>query len=49
MALAMLARSEPVNIYPYRGYWLDLGRPADFERANSELHELGLGAPDDRL
>ena len=49
LALAMLARKEPVNIYPYRGYWLDLGRPADFERANSEVHELGLVAPDDSL
>lgn len=44
LALAMLARQEPVNIYAYRGYWLDLGRPADFERANSEVHEIGLVA-----
>ena len=48
LALAMLARNEPVNIYQYRGYWLDLGRPADFERANSEIHELGLAEQNDQ-
>lgn len=47
LALAMLARGEPVNIYPWAGYWLDIGRPEDFERANAEVHKLGLAPPAD--
>jgi len=42
LALDMLRRGEPVNIYPYRGYWLDLGRPSDFDTANRDVQELGL-------
>lgn len=42
LVLAMLARNEPVNIYRWAGYWLDIGRPEDLERANAEVHLLGL-------
>jgi NDP-mannose synthase len=42
LAHTMLRRSEPVNIYKYRGYWLDLGRASDFEAANREVYEVGL-------
>lgn len=30
---AMLSRKESVATFPYDGYWLDIGRPADYERA----------------
>lgn len=29
----MLARKEDVNVVPYGGYWLDIGRPDDYHQA----------------
>jgi NDP-sugar pyrophosphorylase family protein len=29
----MLARKEVVNVVPYGGYWLDIGRPDDYHQA----------------
>ena len=44
----LLDNNEPVVAYPYRGYWLDIGRPDDYERAAREFEKmrsafLGLG------
>ncbi|HEU4698112.1 MAG TPA: sugar phosphate nucleotidyltransferase [Gemmatimonadales bacterium] len=36
LVLGMLARGMPVNAYPFDGYWLDIGRPDDYDRANQE-------------
>jgi NDP-sugar pyrophosphorylase family protein len=47
LALGMLSRDEPVNIFQYEGYWLDLGRPSDFEKANQDILDLGLVEPDE--
>jgi len=33
----MLSRGEPVHVEPYGGYWLDIGRPDDYERAIDEF------------
>ena len=33
----MLERGEPVDVEPYGGYWLDIGRPEDYERAIDEF------------
>jgi NDP-sugar pyrophosphorylase family protein len=33
----MLDRGEPVHVEPYSGYWLDIGRPDDYERAVDEF------------
>jgi NDP-mannose synthase len=35
----MLARGEPVHVEPYSGYWLDIGRPDDYERAIDEFQQ----------
>jgi NDP-mannose synthase len=35
----MLARGEPVHVEPYGGYWLDIGRPDDYERAIVEFEQ----------
>lgn len=35
----MLTRHEPVHVESYGGYWLDIGRPDDYERAISEFSE----------
>jgi NDP-sugar pyrophosphorylase family protein len=33
LMLSMLQRNEPVHVEPYGGYWLDIGRPDDYEHA----------------
>jgi NDP-sugar pyrophosphorylase family protein len=35
----MLARGESVHVAPYEGYWLDIGRPDDYERAIDEFEQ----------
>jgi mannose-1-phosphate guanylyltransferase len=29
----MLLRGSPVRIFPHRGFWLDIGRVEDFQKA----------------
>ena len=33
----MLRRKEPVHTLPYSGYWLDVGRPEDYEQAQRDI------------
>lgn len=33
----MIGLGEKVVTYPFSGYWLDMGRPDDYERANEEF------------
>lgn len=40
LMVSLLQRSEPVKIYPYAGYWLDIGRPDDYEKANEDIDLL---------
>jgi len=42
LTMDMLRRNDRINIYPFSGYWLDIGRPDDFERANREIESLEL-------
>lgn len=35
-----LAAHAPVAVRPYAGFWLDIGRPSDYARANAEWPEL---------
>lgn len=35
----LLAEKQRINIYPFAGYWLDIGRPEDFEKANLDIAE----------
>ncbi|MFQ6008923.1 MAG: sugar phosphate nucleotidyltransferase, partial [Candidatus Zixiibacteriota bacterium] len=30
----LLERKERINLFPFNGYWLDIGRPEDYELAN---------------
>jgi len=43
----LLARKKTVKGYVFDGYWLDIGRPDDYERANAEFEaihsKLGIG------
>ena len=33
----LLERGEKINIHRHKGYWLDIGRPEDFEQANLDV------------
>jgi len=37
LMLACLAKGRDVRAYPYDGYWLDIGRPDDYEQANRDF------------
>ena len=36
----LVSNGETVKGYVYDGYWLDIGRPNDYEKANREANEL---------
>ncbi|MER5884997.1 sugar phosphate nucleotidyltransferase [Streptomyces sp. NPDC001941] len=37
LVLDLLAAQTPPNAYEFEGYWLDIGRPDDYDRANAEF------------
>ena len=40
LVLDMLAAGAPINIYEHHGYWLDIGRPEDYEQANRDMEKV---------
>jgi NDP-sugar pyrophosphorylase family protein len=40
LMLALLEKKQPAKTFPYRGYWLDIGRPDDYEKANADIEKL---------
>ena len=36
----LLARGETPASFPFDGYWLDIGRPDDYDRANAEFERM---------
>lgn len=40
LVLDLLASNEPPGAYPFAGYWLDIGRPDDYDRANAEFERV---------
>jgi len=40
LMLDLLARGEAPASYDFDGYWLDIGRPEDYDRANAEWPEM---------
>jgi NDP-sugar pyrophosphorylase family protein len=42
-----LARGQEINIEPFSGYWLDIGRPEDYQNADDNFEMLSdrLGVP----
>jgi len=40
LMLSLIDKGADVRAYPFRGYWLDIGRPDDYDRANSEFERL---------
>lgn len=43
LMLDMLRDGAPVNIYEHPGYWLDIGRPDDYEQANRDWEKVTNG------
>ncbi len=37
LVLALLAAGQPINVFHHHGYWLDLGRPEDYDQVNADL------------
>lgn len=37
LMLDLLAADQDIHVYPFSGYWLDIGRPEDFDRANHDI------------
>ena len=40
LILKLLRFKRKVHAYPYDGYWLDIGRPADYERAQADVERI---------
>jgi NDP-sugar pyrophosphorylase family protein len=40
LVLDLLARQDRPRAYPFSGYWLDIGRPDDYDEANRCFEEL---------
>ncbi|MGC9671065.1 nucleotidyltransferase family protein [Planosporangium sp. 12N6] len=40
LVLDLIAGDDPPGEYAFDGYWLDIGRPDDYDRANAEFDEI---------
>ena len=40
LVLNMLEDNQPIHTYPYGGYWLDIRRLDDYDRANQDFEKL---------
>ncbi|MGP3919702.1 sugar phosphate nucleotidyltransferase [Nonomuraea sp. 10N515B] len=40
LVLDLLARETPPGVYEFDGYWLDIGRPDDYDEANARFDEI---------
>jgi NDP-sugar pyrophosphorylase family protein len=40
LMLKLLGSNQAVSIFHYDGYWLDIGRPDDYEKANDDIDRL---------
>jgi len=37
LMLKLLELKEPINTYPFEGYWMDIGRPDDYEQVKEDI------------
>jgi NDP-mannose synthase len=42
LVLKLITAGEKVVAYPFDGYWMDLGRPDDYEQANQDFNNMKL-------
>ena len=38
----LITKNKSIKVYPYDGYWLDIGRPEDYEKANEDIGKLNI-------
>ncbi len=43
LMLTLIREKQKINAFPFDGYWLDIGRPEDFEQANKDIELLKVG------
>ncbi|MFH1160880.1 MAG: sugar phosphate nucleotidyltransferase [bacterium] len=37
LILTLLSHNQRLKVFPFAGYWLDIGRPDDYEKANEDM------------
>ncbi len=40
LMLKLLEKNEPIDTFPFKGYWLDIGRLEDFQKANQDMEHI---------
>ena len=40
LMLKLLESRQRIAVFPYDGYWLDIGRPEDYEKANEDIQKM---------
>jgi len=40
LMLKLIAENQDIRAHPFAGYWLDIGRPDDYDRANNEFDQI---------
>ena len=40
LMLKLLETRQRISVFPYNGYWLDIGRPEDYEKANEDIQKI---------
>ena len=40
LMLKLIAEKQDVRAHPFSGYWLDIGRPDDYDKANNEFEKI---------
>jgi NDP-sugar pyrophosphorylase family protein len=37
LMITLITQKQPISIYRFNGYWLDIGRPEDYEKACQDV------------
>ena len=40
LMLELINKGENVSVKPFNGYWLDIGRPDDYEKASNDIEKI---------
>lgn len=40
LMITLIQKKQPISIYRFNGYWLDIGRPDDYEKANEDVGKV---------
>ena len=40
LMLRLIAEKQDIRAFPFDGYWLDIGRPDDYDKANNEVDDI---------